>query len=310
MQIRFFITLVILFFTNAVYATLAPSISTYHGRIIAPNTLPLESPNVVFTVQILSPGPEACVLYEEEHELDMTGSEGLFSLNVGQGTVKLTDPGIGLTTAISNNLNFNTSTYPNLNCASGTEYTSGSGDNRNLRVTFNYPGSTGVVTVSPDIAINAVPYAQYASSLEGLGKHDFLQVNSGGTTILNQNNLENIFSTTNYPLLESAIDGSHASYAKTSDLPVSGGVLNLAGGGVRVQDTPATGDAAVNKNYTDSRIGGLTLQPNLETTLTGSTGDGFVIVWDESTQSFIARAPALDDSSLKLTGGTMSGLLT
>ena len=298
-----FCILVLLFSFNAL-ANLSPGISTYHGRIIQPSTLPLESSNVTFTLQLLSGGPEACVLYEEQHTRDMTDSEGLFSLDLGQGVVTLDDPGIGVHGSINNII-----TRAGLTCAIGTDYTPASGHQRKLRVTFDYAGSTGPITISPDIAINSSPYAMYASSVEGLGKDDFLQVNSGGSYMLNQVNLQNIFSASNYPLLTSAIDGTHTAYAKSADLPVSGGVLNLSGGGVRVQDMPATADAAVNQTYTDSRIGGLTIQPNLSTTLTGGSGDGYVMVWDASTQTFIAQAPVEDTTKLPLAGGTMSGAI-
>ena len=76
-----------------------------------------------------------------------------------------------------------------------------------------------------------------------------------------------------------------------------------------VPDSPASANEAVNQNYVDNKIGGLNLQPNLGTTLTGTSGDGYVIVWDETTQTFVAQAPGDDATKLNLSGGTMSGAI-
>ncbi len=286
-------------------AALSPTFMTYHGRIIAPSTLPLENSNVTFTLQILSPGTEQCVLYEETHTLDMTGSQGLFSFNIGEGAVSVNDPGLGITGTVSNN-----SSKTGLTCSTGTSYTPTAGDSRLLRVTFDYPGSTGPVTISPETKITSSPYSTYASMLEGLGKDEFLQVNSGGLNALNQANIESVFTTTNYPLLTSAIDGTHTAYAKTSDLPVTGGTLDMSGGGqdILVTDTPASGDSVVNKDYSDLHLGGKIIDTTSVAGLTDSAGDGFGLIWDEATETFVAGTlSSTDNTKLPLAGGTMSG---
>ena len=59
----------------------------------------------------------------------------------------------------------------------------------------------------------------------------------------------------------------------------------------------------------DANLGGLVIQDNLGTVLTGSNGDGYVMVWDETTLKFIAQAIPTDSTKLPLTGGTMSGAI-
>ena len=63
-----------------------PQTFVYHGQILQNGTTPLEANPVIFNVKVLSPGAEGCVLYEEQHAINMTGSNGVFSLNIGAGT--------------------------------------------------------------------------------------------------------------------------------------------------------------------------------------------------------------------------------
>ncbi len=304
MLFRLIVCTFFLFVSFPAYAVLAPSLLTYHGRIIEPSTLPLERPNVTFTVQVISPGAEECVLYEETHLIDMTGTQGLFNFNIGQGSVSAGDPGLGVMGAIDNS-----SAKSTLTCAIGTTYTPLTGHGRKLRVSFDYVGSTGPVTITPYSDIHAAPYATYASRLEGLGKDDLIQVNSGGTQVLNQGNIDAIFTTTNYPLLIDAIDGTHTAYAKSVDLPVTGGTLDMSSGGqdILVNDTPATGDSAVNRDYSDGHLGGKILDPTSLAGLTGSAGEDYVLAWDEASQTFIAEPNPGDSTKLPLAGGTMTG---
>ncbi len=307
MVVRLLRLYIVIIFSLFSFVASAQGLLTYHGRIIAPNSYPLEESNVTFTLQVYSPGTEQCVLYEETQTLDLTNSQGLFSVNIGQGTVTVDDPGLGLTGAIDNH-----QTKSGLNCSVGSSYTPLTGHGRKLRVTFDYPGSTGPVTITPDVAINSTPYSYYASRLGGLEKNQFLQVNSGGSQLLNQANLESIFTTTNYPLLMSAVDGTHPSYASASDLPVTGGTLDMSGGGqdIIVNDTPPTSNSAVNQTYSDTHLGGKQIDSSSITGLTGSAGDGYGLMWDETTQTFVAGPLfATDSSKLPLAGGTMTGAI-
>lgn len=59
---------------------------TYHGRLLKPNRTPVISNMVRFRLQIRTPGPEDCLLYEEIQVLDMSRSQGAFSLSINDGT--------------------------------------------------------------------------------------------------------------------------------------------------------------------------------------------------------------------------------
>ena len=162
------------------YATNAPDGLTFHGRIIKPDATPLEAPSVDFTIQILSPGPEACVLYSETHNnVNMTGSNGMFSFIIGKGTPVFNT--YALSQVFSNN-----TTMTGLTCGTGTSYTPASGDKRLIHVKFN--DGTNIVTISPDSEVRSVPYALYAQQLEGIGKNGFVQ-NTGNVSQTKVNDL-------------------------------------------------------------------------------------------------------------------------
>ncbi|MBY0315488.1 MAG: hypothetical protein K2Q26_08210 [Bdellovibrionales bacterium] len=62
-----------------------PASFVYQGQITKGNGDPLEANPVVFNVRIYSPVND-CLLYEEQHSVNMLGSEGMFSLSIGGGT--------------------------------------------------------------------------------------------------------------------------------------------------------------------------------------------------------------------------------
>ena len=177
-----------------------------------------------------------CLLFEETHFRDMSLSEGAFSLIIGEGTN---------TNATALNL---LSVFDNTSSKSGAACTYGpvAADFRRLRLTFN--DGIDVVTLTPDQTIRSVPYALMASRLQGLTKDQFIQVSTAAT----QNKVDTLF--TSYSVLIDLISGTSSLYAKASDLPFSGGVLNLSSGGVRVSNTPAGGDYAINRNYFDTEL--------------------------------------------------------
>jgi len=118
-KIKILILISFVFAGSFAHSGLSPEFSVYSGQIILPDTLPLEGPNVTFTVQIASPGLENCILYSERHIVDMSGSEGIFSLKVGQGTLDAADPGIGFVMTGLNNKVFDVTSYPSLSCSVG-----------------------------------------------------------------------------------------------------------------------------------------------------------------------------------------------
>ncbi|MCB0379545.1 MAG: hypothetical protein KDD33_13720, partial [Bdellovibrionales bacterium] len=67
-------------------AMASPSSMIYQGQILKPSGHALEEPVVTFTVEIFSPGAEECLLYQETHTLNMTGTKGVFTLPLGEGS--------------------------------------------------------------------------------------------------------------------------------------------------------------------------------------------------------------------------------
>ncbi|RYZ83390.1 MAG: hypothetical protein EOP04_20045, partial [Proteobacteria bacterium] len=56
------------------------------GRILKPDGTALEASSVEFRVRILAPDSNACTLYEEAVPRNMTGTAGLFSISLNDGT--------------------------------------------------------------------------------------------------------------------------------------------------------------------------------------------------------------------------------
>ena len=182
---RFFIFLAFSLLCFSVSA--APGNFVYQGQIIKPNGQALEASSVTFTLQIFSPGVEECLLYEENKVLNMTSSNGLFSIEVGTGTrngVVDYEDVTSLAVALSNSTGLVTPST----CLGGVNYTPAATDGRILRVTFD--DGSGPVTLAQDHNIVSVPYAVNAGSINGLAAGDILQANTGGSYVLNQANLE------------------------------------------------------------------------------------------------------------------------
>ncbi len=65
-------------------ASTAPASFTYQGKIFNANgTQSLQSGSVTFKLQLRSPDGQ-CLLFEETHIRNMTGTGGVFSLSVGE----------------------------------------------------------------------------------------------------------------------------------------------------------------------------------------------------------------------------------
>lgn len=264
----------------------APSYFSFQGRLFMSNGLdPVESPSTQFAVQILS-ADATCLLYEETYLNDMTGTSGLFSINVGTGTnthrTALTLPQV-----------FDNSTSKSgYNCA----YSPLAGDIRKLR--FIYNAGEGSVTLSPDQNMLSVPYALYSSSLEGLGKDDFLKVTAQSTQV----KLDALLASSTQ--LASLAAGTSSLYTKSVDLPVSNGVLDLSSGGLKVPSTPAGPDYAVNKTYADQFLGGNALNVS-------GLSNGQVLQWDATQQKWKNTSPSLGTlTSVTAGAGLIGGTIT
>ncbi len=268
-------------------ASSGPSGFTYQGRLFQSNGIdPVDSDSVTFTIKIKSPDG-LCVLFEETHVVDMSESEGVFSIVIGQGT----NTGVSALN-ISETLNNKTDKVG----AGGCNYSPSSGDARRLHL--SYDDGSEALSLPTDQEIRSVPYAEVANSLSGYSEDDFVQI-SGSVT---QSNISEI--TTLKTELVDLAEGNSSLYAKTSDISFSGGLLNLSASGVSVPDTPLSSSSAVNKNYVDGRFAGQSID------LSG-LADGQTISWNSGggkwevttlTQGTVTSITA----GTGLTGGTIT----
>ncbi|MDZ4661706.1 MAG: hypothetical protein SGJ18_08805, partial [Pseudomonadota bacterium] len=144
-----------LVFCVAAQAQTSPQVMSLQGRILDPANLPLESASVQFTIEVISPGAEECLLFQETHTLNMTGSGGVFSLNVGIGT----RAGVGFedTSTLAQVFNNASGALSSLTCTVGTTYTPATTAKRKIKMTFDDGGGPQVVTQLLDL--QSVPFA-------------------------------------------------------------------------------------------------------------------------------------------------------
>ncbi len=149
------LAIVILVFSFSIMSHAVPTYMVYQGQVFDPSGNPLEEASVDFKVSVFAPGG-TCLLYEENHTgKNMTSSGGVFSLEVGNGVVTGSDPGIGLYDAFNAN-------HTSVACYS----TPGRTDKREVKVEFT-TASAGTVSLANQ-NIDSTPMAMFASSLLGV----------------------------------------------------------------------------------------------------------------------------------------------
>lgn len=185
----------------------APAGLTFQGRLVN-NSQSVEGASVGLTIKVTSPSAPECLLYEETHTLNMTNSDGIFTVKIGGGTRTVNDEGLSLTEIFSNS----GTAINNLACTGGvvTSYAPGSTDSRNVYVTF-VDGSDTVAFSSPYV-IQSVPYALEAERLAGKSSTDFLQV----TTDTTQTKLNNIMVPATYTELLALLNGTSSQFLTPS----------------------------------------------------------------------------------------------
>jgi hypothetical protein len=159
---------------------------------------------VTIRVQILNPA-KTCVLYDERQSVDTTTSNGAFNIQVGTvvGSARRTlgvDPGNAMPTVYQNRTA--------ITGVGGCTYVPAMGDVRHVRVFVTPSGGGPTDQLSPDIQLSSVPSAAVADTVQGIPKEGFLQLGSGDLT---QSNVENVFSSANYPTLASILAGGTSS---------------------------------------------------------------------------------------------------
>ena len=160
----------------------------YQGRFFNDSGTAPITETVSLTLSIYNPNL-TCLLYQESQSgIDLSLTDGRFSVHVGSGlapsvdAAKRTtdDPGKSMAEVFSNG----SLIFPpgSLNCAPG--YTPQAGDVRKLRVQFT-PNAGAPVTLAPDLTIGSSPSATVAETLQGKGPDMFLQIQGTAT----QNNI-------------------------------------------------------------------------------------------------------------------------
>ncbi|MES2962829.1 MAG: hypothetical protein V4760_02990, partial [Bdellovibrionota bacterium] len=190
-----------------------PGAFSYEGRLYDATTGNPKTGTVTLKLQILHPvavSGAMCVIREEQVSVDLTSTEGYFSVAVGTAA-QLTgsDPGNSAIAVFSNSgaiTGFRTDN--GLVCSP----TRSGGMSRLLRVSVD-DGST-VATLSPDVGIGTTPYAIAADSLQGFTPNMLLKDNAGAN--VTQANLEGLLTGAGLAKLQSLIAGSSSMYAASS----------------------------------------------------------------------------------------------
>ncbi|RYG62413.1 hypothetical protein EON80_23165, partial [bacterium] len=131
---------------------------TVQGKVVDANGVNITG-STQFRVQILSPDANHCVLYDESRTLDLTTSNGLFSINVGStGGARTAPTTYSLEQVLLNRGTFGVDGSYCAPTQSGTvNYTPNASDNRKLTIQFQ-TGSSAWETI-PEMDLNPVPFA-------------------------------------------------------------------------------------------------------------------------------------------------------
>jgi hypothetical protein len=165
---------------------------------------PVET-NVSFRIQVRSPSPSDCLLYEETRSLNMTGSGGLFAISLNSGTFTRTD-----TVAITFERAF-ANRGPMITSGACT-YTPAAGDSRVLKVYFD-DGSGGGEEPLPTMNIRHVPLAIESEMVGGFKAANLLRVEDAGVP----GSIASMTSA-NYTTLTQLIAGTSTLYTKAGQL--------------------------------------------------------------------------------------------
>lgn len=267
---------------------------TLDGRLFTPSGIPNNSSSASFRFQIWDPS-SSCMLYEETQlNIDLSNIDpeniGRFSLNIGSsiGHAKRSgsDPGNAMSTIFSNMVS--TSIPAASPCASGYVPTSGAA--RYLRVFVN-DGVSGEQQLTPDFILSSVPSAFVAQTIQGISPSQLIQVLGS----VSQSNLESLSSRAT--ALNQLADGSSALYAKSDGSNWNPtGTMTMNNQRLSQLATPISADEAVNKSYSDGKLGGLNFSAPAPT-------DGQSIRWSTSNNRWEAYSIPASGTITSITSG-------
>jgi hypothetical protein len=236
---------------------LGPSFS-YEGRAFDASGNPLTAASVTFRISIRPPGYDTCAMYSEYQMVDLSASNGFFTLAVnGVNSQSQTYSSVSpaFEKVFSNAAPFSFSAG---DCGTAMTYTPTPSDGRNLKVELSTDGTT--YEALPLIAIGSVPYAISAQQIAGYGPSQLLRVGAGvsGTTELTQAMLTE---------LNALLAGTSTQYATPSSLipaissvisgttmfspPAGNLTLNPASGGI-VLSPAATQNVTISSSVASS----------------------------------------------------------
>jgi hypothetical protein len=268
---------------------------TLDGRLFTPTGTPNNSSSASFRFQIWDPS-SSCMLYEESQtNVDLSNLDpeeiGRFSLKIGSslGDAKRSgsDPGNAMSTIFSNMVS--TSIPAASPCVSGYAPTSGAA--RQLRVYVN-DGVSGEQQLTPDYILSSVPSAFVAQTIQGISPSELIQVLGS----VSQARLEDLSSRAT--ALNNLADGTSALYAKSDGSnwnPV--GTMTMNNQRLSQLATPISADEAVNKSYSDGKLGGQNFSAPTPT-------DGQSIRWSTSNNRWEAYSIPVGGTVTSITAGT------
>ncbi|MBX3039243.1 MAG: hypothetical protein KF789_00880 [Bdellovibrionaceae bacterium] len=265
---------------------------TYHGRLLKPNGRPVSASNVQFRLQIRTPAPNSCLLYEEIHVRDLSQTQGVFSITLNDGALSKGGE-FSLWESFRNHGEF--SFLPG-RCSIDSNYTANISDGRQLFVSFN-DGSFSDWEPLPAQEIAFVPFSLEAMSVNGRKAESFFRVEDAGV-----------------PQVMPPWDS--AKYLKLQNLVNAVGAANgmtISGGSVSIGGTAAGFTGSIGGDVTGTQ--GSTKVEKLQgrTVLDAVPAQGQVLTWSHANSRWepanlpAAGAPAWGDITGKPTSMPPSG---
>ncbi|AHI06188.1 hypothetical protein BDW_08440 [Bdellovibrio bacteriovorus W] len=275
-----FLKILITFGTFVYLMGAQAAVMTYQGRVVQADGQPLVHQNVQFTVQVRSPDSNNCIIYQETHTLNMEGSDGIFSLNIGDGVraSAAVDGGHSLFDVLSNK-STSSALGPFPNCENGNSFMPQKFDTRKLVISFN--AGAGVQTLKAQ-TLSFMPYAVESVRVGGYSADNILRVTSNvATSPLNN---------AQYAEFLDLINGNSSVYAKSGTLG-GGSIPPTLGSGESIRwsgtgweaFTPGNAEAMVTSvTSTNSYMGSSMLSGAVSLTLNVGTTENTVAAGNDT----------------------------